>query len=327
MKGEDVLTDCAKEYGALQSFPYVREHKACVPTIPAFPSRKMTVYASATAYINDSGLAWGTANFGHGIINTTSHMLYTSKSSQASTVIDIGASKSLQTFGNSDYSSVSGIQYRVVAAGVRFGYSGPIKDVGGVVTLVETPDHETINGKSRSQLAEYDESSTFVIQPGSWYSVEWHPADPSELQYDNQATGIYSGTPLGFIIEASSGEFLVEAYCHYEVVGSNARSRTPSHADPNGMAAAMAVNSSPGGRAPSAIDGARDPHRAAANKIATRLSAMAHYVVKGISGAARKLSIDSRAITSFASSFAGTALKSAAGIAMKAAVPLALAAI
>lgn len=325
-----ILTDCAKEYGSLMAYPYVRQHKACVPTIPAFPSRKMSVYASGTAAVNSTGAAFATMNPGHGIVNNSNHFLYTSKASGSSPQIGVSSGDANQIYSNSDYASIAGIQYRVVTAGLRVCYSGQIKDTGGTITLVETSDHESVTGLIRSDLAAYDESATYVMQPGEWYSVEWHPADPVELNYVDSPTATPpSSNPLGFAIDGIAGqEFLVEAYCHYEVIGKAARSKTRSHADPTGMAAALAVNSSPGGRRPSAMSNRAGSGRdGVVGKITNRLSAMAHYVIKGISGVARTAAKEAsparflKHATDFVSSNMGGAIM---GATMKAA-PLLLA--
>jgi hypothetical protein len=171
----------------------------------------------------------------------------TSPSETAGTV-GVGESVSNARYASADIST-SGIQYRVVSAGLRVKYRGTELNRGGRFIAYEHPSHGTTVGMTNGdQLAMPGVTSVGVEGGDAWVSVVMSGVkQPEELNY-RTVTSSANGTRPFLSITWDGGAnptFSVEweAYVNLEYIGTAIVGLTPSHHDPVGASvAANAVN-------------------------------------------------------------------------------------
>lgn len=230
--------------------------------------------------------------------------------------------------GNSDYAgplgSLSTVQFRLVAAGLRVQYDGPLLNAGGRIVGVEEPDHRPLNGTTFTNLSQYDEARVMRIEPDTWYQVEYRPIDDSSLRYGAYSSGMHflEGTSAGDVRVLSvdyddsefqefvgdednanatmafailpaepgdGGKFLFEAYAHFECIGRTVRGATPSHADIVGFSAVSNVTGQLGSRAPKMNPGSAsdEVNQAIGRHTVGEATQTGNSIVSGLVGLAR----------------------------------------
>jgi len=156
---------------------------------------------------------------------------------------------------NSDYTQASlttvngrGVEYRIVASGLRIRYTGPELTRAGTIYAIEHPDHDTLNGMTLSELAQFESQFKCPVTR-QWCTLSYTPVKSSEFTYgpDYYANGAGQTDGLqhflGFHIFGgpASGAFEFETVILFEVIGHTVRDLKPAMADPNGLAAVMNV--------------------------------------------------------------------------------------
>lgn len=162
----------------------------------------------------------------------------------------LGAGTGL-ALGNSDYASASFgaaavlAEYRIVAAGLRFRYIGTELNMGGSISALHEPNHQTLNGATLPQMLGYPETMTLPVTR-RWTNIVYKPVLITDQQYKNQFPQ-YTGTQndvasayMAAIITAPvptvAMPFEFQAYVVVEFNGRNIQGRTPSYYDPLGYA-------------------------------------------------------------------------------------------
>jgi len=285
----EALTDCAKDYGAILVDPFIPSSTACIPTSPCLKSRKMTTFIRGT-------MAVGTAGFGFVEVDPrlmwsgysgSTPLFYSGSTFTGVTMAYTGTGINTAN-ANGDYVAAgdNDVQTRLVAAGLRVAYSGPINTVGGTIAALQEPDHALLNGFSFANVSAYEEADYEVVFPGTWYGCTYLPSHPGDYDW-TEANGSAAMNPfMAVTINSTAGnQFAFEAYAHFEVIGVNARGKTMSHADPTGVAAVSTIAISPG---TSTTFVSREPSDDKARVIGM-LTKMGQYALRGISGAAKLL--------------------------------------
>jgi len=287
------LTECAAKYAIAIADPWnPGAVGACVPYPPARPSRKVTAFTRGIVSI-------GTAGFGFiavspSLINNFASIWH-SESSFVGTTINatmastIGVTPVIQanlpysrddlTTENSTFFTTS-VQGRVVSCSISLKYIGTELNRGGRLICYSSPDHQSINGLTASQLGARLEAE--FSTPGSSREKCWvtsfgisdeefgfcsaSPADSAtssvilrsypfslgEPLTSNSLDANYGATPLGAIITGVPGnQFEFEVVEHVEYIGTLAQaSLSESSADADGLAlvqtaAAQAIRNKP----------------------------------------------------------------------------------
>jgi hypothetical protein len=282
----DVLSDCAAEYGSLLADPFRKEHHACVPTLPAFDSLKMTVWVEGT-------FVTGTAGFGYVILNPhlginfdgSNPCAFGSTSVFTGTTAVCFAGSGTQAYTtNSPYGPFgdlpADLRYRLVASGLRCWYSGPINVMGGDMVCLQEPNHGSLAGYSSVAILAYNQSRRFTPSMGTRYGVTWVPVSTAETAYA-EYTPASGNFDMVTCVQTSAGlTFSFEAFMHYELTAAEVRGKTPSHSDAVGMAAAITIASNP----LASTSFASSSKWADAERIDSFMANMGHYALRGVSG-------------------------------------------
>lgn len=244
-----------------------RDVRPCIPYPPVIKSRKMEGFVTGTAGSQANGIVqivlrprWLAQDYGaldsNGVVAfTTNASTLTDTFMQLDTggAVPVG----INLLGtNTEYDMASlvlsagnnGITYRIVGAGIRIKYTGPVLNESGLFHCVTEPDHASLD---RMQFADYSQLETYFSTPISkeWtvmtytpvldnefhYLPDWHVnagshAPPLNLSGDsfNACIGIVGkGTAVG-------DYYQFEAIVHYEVTGKIVRQKTATTIDMNG---------------------------------------------------------------------------------------------
>lgn len=231
------LSDCSAQYADTLADPFESPSGACVPIIPAFPSRK-AVYFIRGALQTSSTTGIGYVYCGPNCASDVSSLWYSTSTYAGSVLANTGTGVSAGQL-NSDYTSASfsaqALQWRPVACGVRVRYTGTELNRGGTVYAIEQPDHIDLSGSTITDLLKYDACHRFAVDR-SWTDVCWAPVSMSDTDYTN------GNTPIGVLalmIQAPSAttsiSFDFEMFIHVELIGRAARGKSPSHSDETGF--------------------------------------------------------------------------------------------
>lgn len=237
------VPDCAANFGRLLADPFVAEHAACLPIYPTPSSLKLTTFMKGVAVCGSGTVAGVTFCPERAVANDTVSLAYTSAAYAGSTTPDLaaGTGKVLVTsnspFADTEFGATdTKLQYRVVAAGLRIKYIGTALNAGGTLLAYSHPEHKSMESASETDILSHDGATTLDAVHGKWHELTWAPID---ADYRSGASG--AGQPsmtVYFGSSATNNVIYFEAIAHYEVIGSGARGKTPSHPAPR---QAMAV--------------------------------------------------------------------------------------
>lgn len=269
------LSPCSEHYAKLIGNPFVRSHSACIPSLPSRPSRKFSTYATGVVTPQTSnGLAMVTYNpWRMAVVNTaTSPVVSTTASSTFSGLPTYNGANTIGYVSNSDYSGalnaagLAGFRFRLVAAGLRLTYNGPLLNVGGRICGVEDPDHYSIVGLDYDALNGYEEAAQLPIKPNVMYEIIYNPVEASSFAYGSWATSAdgsefqyfanSNDATMGFIVQPAdaSTNYIVEAFAHFEAIGRPVRGTSPSHVDSLGLSAVLNTSGQTALRKPRAVN-------------------------------------------------------------------------
>jgi len=177
------------------------------------------LYVSDTNYVSTSFLSVGT-----GVLNVVQHSPY----------------------GNADF-NVTGLQVRLVSAGLRIRYRGTKLNQGGSIFPVEHPNHISIVGLDVPQISEYQKWEVGqAVSQKDWVAVTYTPADPNELVYEPSQFGCnQKNLFMGALLQsaAPNDTFQYQFSAHWEVIGQHAANKTATHVSPHFDQAAHALSS------------------------------------------------------------------------------------
>ena len=242
---------CAKHYTETVLNPFDTPAGACVPVLPCLDSAKRKIFARGTALVQSNGFGGICANTC--MANDLPCVYYTTGAGTGESIINTTI---VNGTNNSELSAVdfsdSGVQGRVVGAGLRIRFTGKEIDMNGTVYALEEPSHlETLN-MTVKDLLEYDKVKTVPFNR-EWTVVTWQPVLPPETAYSTNAWASPfpapdKNQPLILLIQCQAGSgpdgtlpFEWEWYLHYEAIGSQARGKTTSHVAPFVGTQAMAA--------------------------------------------------------------------------------------
>lgn len=238
------LSKCARDYAKVLNDPlqaYDEGIKACVPDAMCFPTLKRSFRLRGTFALGTAGNGFITVNpYGPGsnpaLTFTTSTTVLASNGA-----LNVATNTSTETlptaqFGNSAWGGGDN-EYRIVAAGVKVGYSGALLDRAGTIAKFHAPHNDDLSDQS---ITSFNAEPLCVRQPVTAKEVyaKWCPESNGDVSFS-----VSSNTHQCVIIFVQ-GEpgltFTYEAAFHYELMGKVYRAvggTTTSESDPQGFSA------------------------------------------------------------------------------------------
>lgn len=273
------LSDCAAKYAAAIVDPWnTFAAGACVPYPPARPSFKVTVFTRGVLSIGQAGVGfialtptlqsdyasfWYTNSDYEGIIiNATNAPVL---GVVPAGITNIPYTRANLTTENATYLTTA-VQGRIISAAISLKYIGTEVNRGGRVICYSSPDHQSINGFSSSDLGsrvEADFSTPNDNRDKAW--INCYGINDNEFSYcdanpdttsnvaiisrvypfsnseslSSVSSDLQFGAPIiGAIITGQTyNQFEFEIVQHLEYIGVLAQSRlTENSADPEGLA-------------------------------------------------------------------------------------------
>lgn len=286
----DSLTGCAADYGALLADPFVKEHHACIPALPAFDSQKITVWNEGTMIVGTAGTGYVAMNPFAGQLSAGAYIGQATNAVFGGVTISPFATAGTNSlFSNSPYpTAVSGLEARVVAAGIRIWYSGPINVMGGDIVAVQEPNHGDLTGASFSQLLAYSQSRRSSPAMATRYGCVFTPINTNEFDYTKCVAALSPQLFMAVMVNGAPGtQWSYELFAHYEYQGPTVRGKTPVHIDAVGVSSVLAVAENSSASTSFSSKGVKDD----ANRVSAMWENMGHYALKGVSGVGHLLSI------------------------------------
>lgn len=239
---------------------------AALPDLPVIQTRKERFWVKGTATTSTSGKGYILFNpFNAAVKDLACAFVSSSTSAESDSFpATISATGCVAKSSNSSYSTtdVDGhntLGFRIVSAGCRLMYTGQaVKRSGNYVALHE-PSHDGLVGKTTDNLLALPEGKKVGIQEHKgWFGCTYLPVDLGDTKYINHYKSL-GGTPetfawkaddtqvnlpqypfMGVILSSQAGEsvtFEYECFATFEFIGKAAPGKTPSYADPVGLAA------------------------------------------------------------------------------------------
>jgi len=129
------------------------------------------------------------------------------------------------------------LDQRFVSGCIRIRYTGTEDTRGGVISLLEEPDHNDVNAQTGNALLSYENCQR--VRPsgdGEWATVNWSgPVRQSEVDY---GTTTNLNFMFAIIIKAptvTAQTYEFECWQNIEYIGSIPTGKTDSHVDPTGL--------------------------------------------------------------------------------------------
>lgn len=216
-----------------------------VPIGPNQPSQKCKVYKYFTATADANGTVM--VAFNPTLANDLRCALVTNGST-----ITWGTSAALPSFASADagldiitpnlpYANASlsptGVQGRVVSAGLSFKYDGAPLYCQGTYFAIHNPDHLSFNGLGVNDLTKYQECQVDSVEVGKKVAVHMHPNKQADSDYTTQLAGPWgtgAGTDFPCVVvmtgqstvAGNPGKFLFELTYVVEYIGEAVQGNT-----------------------------------------------------------------------------------------------------
>ncbi len=248
------LSRAARKYALALERPW-EASEVGIPSLPAFPSAKLTAFAKGTFATQtggiNAGLGFIAARPRNGMWNDRDCGF---KTGSASTISTITGSGSTAFSSNSPYavgafgSGATQLTGRVVACGLRVRYISTELNLGGDLLLLESPSHATLSGETGTSMLSLRTCRREAIRDSrKWHGVVYHPTNADELAYSTDTTD--DALELAIWVNAPDStvsiSFEYEYWCCFEVIGANASDRySPSDADASGVSAVVDITNS-----------------------------------------------------------------------------------
>lgn len=261
------LSNCAVRYLASLRDPFDNMDIPCIPDPIALDTRKVKVFAKGVfATSSSTSVGWICFNpFRAQRTSVTASLTsirHTDATFTGSAInIDSTTIGVVSTNTNAEYtdSQTGAVSYRLISAGLRVRYAGTELNRGGSIQMLEEPAHYTLHNHNSANFGAYDSARRFPMTDDQWACVTYTPRYPQEFAFadierepDNKAFDMIQITNssqtntgcawcLGALITgaASPNNFIYECFAQYEYIGDAVRGKTPSEADPVGLAAVL----------------------------------------------------------------------------------------
>lgn len=230
------LEACEEMYLRALSNPFdpLIRGKVCYPSFPAKQSAKYVATALINVNIGTNGVGWLMVD---PTPSNSNNAIYYTDSSYSGTLASvltttIGSGVVAATFNSPTTSSpfiesYAGHQFRMIAAGMKFRYTGTNLNKGGSVFALNSPQQVSLNGYplgslsasaiSREHRVE-DIYQAVVVPPSHEEDVEWKDIDQIFPWSDGGGTAAAPISALGFF-GTPGNTFVVKLIVHYEVAG------------------------------------------------------------------------------------------------------------
>ncbi len=248
------LSRSARKYALALERPW-EASEVGIPSLPAFPSAKLTAFAKGTFATQtggvNAGIGWIAARPRNGMWNDKDCLFRTGSGTTVSTITGSG---SLTGASNSPYaasafgSGPTQLTGRVVACGLRVRYISTELNLGGDLQLLESPSHASLSGATGTTMLSLRTCRREAIRDSrKWHGIVYHPVSADELAYSSDTTD--DALELGIWVNAPDStvsiSFEYEYWCCFEVIGANASDRySPSDADAAGVSAVVDITNS-----------------------------------------------------------------------------------
>lgn len=252
LAGSAGLSACASDYARALANPFTGP-LACVPSFPAFLTRRARVYCKGvltTSSTNSFGyiLAEPTNMVANDIDAVSVSTAASAVTAAQNTVAGDAAIALFRT--NSEYTQAQFgtgaglLQYRVVAMGIRVRYIGTNLNEGGILIGLHEPDHDTLVGSGITQFDAQVESRRMIVGK-RWTTVLYKPVNSvdANLRPNFALASTNTAWYMGFVIQSAvtAQNFEFEVYAIHELEGRTLRGKTPSHSDPVGYSSVSSV--------------------------------------------------------------------------------------
>lgn len=227
-----------------------------IPDYPAIQTRKYRTLAKGTMSTGTAGFGYIAMTPDYFAINNGTAVSFTDSTYAGTTILLAGAGNN-NVLANSDYALAAfgagaGLaQYRVVSAGLRVRYNGTAFDMGGSTVGFVDPRHQSVLGKSYTDISGEVQAKTFPVvrKENHWVHMVFRHLDSDDLNYktafpaftpaatDQSSYMVFACSQPGATVQT----FDWEAYATIEATGRAVRGQTPSHYDPVGFAAVHAA--------------------------------------------------------------------------------------
>jgi len=242
------VEDCTSMYLMSLLDPTSEESRgACIPSGFPMPSQK-------SRCVNRGSFNLGTTGNGFIIlrpiiVNDQASLLFTGSASVGDAGTALGAFSNLSTdsFSKLPFSTAQVVTNaeasgRVVSACLRVRYAGTEASRAGIISSIEHPDHNSLQGLSSNEINQFE--SSYRERPsgdGQWAQVNWSgPCQPQEVEYLSTAnvsnllsssTGVLAICVNGGAVNAS---YEYEAWINVEYIGRITQGRTTNKVDEQG---------------------------------------------------------------------------------------------
>jgi len=128
--------------------------------------------------------------------------------------------------------SPTGVQVRLVSAGLKVRFVGTKLNQGGVCFPFLEPDLGDITGYTANDIAAFDQYFQGIDFNTDWVSITYTPRHPADFEYSASSQPLTGQKPcMGILIQSATPNQPFEYVwtAHWEVIGRNARGKTLSH--------------------------------------------------------------------------------------------------
>jgi hypothetical protein len=212
----------------------------CLPIFPSPDSYKVKAFGRGSMEIGTGGFGLVLCRTLDGVANDN-QPVYVSTSAWtglSSTLFPTPASAglvSVQTnspYGFAAYGrEADTLKYRVASAVLRIRYTGTTLNRSGLIRGLVSPQHGAVDGVlSYNSMAEFPHSINEGVD-NNWKELLWYPVNRNETDYMTSLSG--AEFDMVFAVGSEPGNsFEVEFFINFEVIGQNARGKTPSYSSP-----------------------------------------------------------------------------------------------
>jgi len=213
----------------------------CIPDIIALPSYKFSTRIRSTMLIGTVGDGWAAVRpfvpVNDQINGQMTTNLYAVGGYNPAAPVGVQNLTNDSPFTTAD---VKGMEFRVVGCGIKCTFSGSEFQRGGSIVLHRAPTNENITVPSTAADLLRIRTTTQAPAKRAYETVCYRPSDQTQLSYipfDPLIAPAINQTLLILVTGATPGQsWYLEIITFWESIG-NRQNPTPSHSDPNGMAA------------------------------------------------------------------------------------------
>jgi hypothetical protein len=240
------LAPCAMDYARAMVDPW--NGPVCgIPNYPALMTLKQRVWVKGVFEASSTtGFGFIVVNPNFASVNDLACVRASTSAYTASTITTSAGTGVVGPVSNASFAQAqlaTTLQYRVVASGLKIRYIGTELNRGGQLVAFHDPFHQSLNGKTLSQLDAELQSERFRVNE-NWSYVLFRPVHDEDLEMKSDLPAEFAWF-MAFAFQAPTpeigGTFEYEFFTICEYAGTNARGMTPSHYDPVGFASVHAV--------------------------------------------------------------------------------------